>query len=428
MPKRFFHFAICLSALLILNACDEKESDLGVDLQDPSTLYEGIVDTAYGTAMTVYDDSLLTSGQSSVLVGCYSDPVFGTSEGIYYTQITTANDAGVEFDQNSIIDSAVLSFAVSDIYTSASSSKGYRDLHFEIYQLAESPMKDTAYYATDELTVTNNCLFDDVVRVVQSDTMVASMKLGDNFISQISNCSYSSSAEFAEAIKGMRVRLVNDGTPVMATLNLAASNTRIRVYYKYVNGEETISRTYDFDVSNSAPHFNGYKNNFAGPLATFNTNTSDSIDGSRYLYLSPMGGANIKLNFNAFVQQFRQQHPYAIIHYAELLLPVADISPADKPSMIVALKCFNDGTVVNIPDMYDAYTSSGFDGKYDSGNGYYRLRVTQHFQKLVKSGMDLGTLLLINGRRSSALRTVINGCDATLTGNNPVRIQFVYSE
>ena len=77
MPKRFFHFAICLSALLILNACDEKESDLGVDLQDPSTLYEGIVDTAYGTAMTVYDDSLLTSGQSSVLVGCYSDAVFG---------------------------------------------------------------------------------------------------------------------------------------------------------------------------------------------------------------------------------------------------------------------------------------------------------------------------------------------------------------
>ena len=426
--KRFFVLlSICVFA--VFGACTEKESDLGVVLQDPSTLYEGIVDTAYGRAVTVYDDSLLTSGYSSVLVGCYSDAVFGVSEGVYYTQITTDNDAGVEFDANSHIDSVVFTLSLSEIFPASQGGKGYRDLHFEVYQLAESPMKDTAYYATDELPISGTCFFDGVVRVSEDDTeMVATMRFDDSFIPLIANRRYESAAEFVEAVKGIRVRLVNDGTPVIATINVAAANTRLRVYYTYQNGEEQIARTYDFDVSQTSPHFNGYKNVFAGSLSTFNTNVGDSIDGNRYLYLSPMGGTNVRVNFDAFVRQFKQQHPYAVIHYAELLLPVADIAPTDKPSKIAALKCYADGSVVNIPDMYDAYTSAGFDGKYNSADNCYRLRVTQHFQKLVRSGMDLGTLLLLNDRRVSAKRTVLNGYDATLTSNNPVRIRFVYSE
>ena len=78
--------------------------------------------------------------------------------------------------------------------------------------------------------------------------------------------------------------------------------------------------------------------------------------------------------------------------------------------------------------MFDAYTSSGYDGRYNEASGCYRLRITQHFQKIVKSGMDLGTLLVLNDRRSSAMHTVINGSNATLTVSNPIRIQFVYSE
>lgn len=429
MFRNRFHFLfIILAVVALFAACDEKESDLGIDLQDPATLYDGICDTAYGTAYTVFDTSLLTSGQASALVGCYSDPVFGHSEGIIFTQITTASDASVAFDQYSLIDSVVLTLALSNIYPDAQGSKSLRDLHFEVYQLAESPMRDTAYYADDELPITNTCFFDDVVRVAESDSMVAAMRFNSNFLPFLNNRSYDNSADFVEQVKGIRIRLVNDGTPLMATVNLAASATKLTVYYRYVNSEDTISRTYDFVVSSSAPHFNQYKNTYFGSLATFNTNTADSLDGSRYLYLSPMGGTNIKVNFNAFVSQFRSQHPYAVIHYAELLLPVADISPADKPDLIAAFKCFSDGAVASIPDMYDTYTHSGYDGKYDSDKGYYRLRITQHFQKIVKSGMDLGTLLVLNGRRSSALRTVINGSDLTATSGNPIRIEFVYSE
>lgn len=428
MNRFFLAFFLTFAGLGLLVSCNEKESDLGVDLQDPATLYNGIIDTAYGIAYTVFDDSLLTSGQSNALIGCYSDNVFGMSEGILFTQITTANDGGVEFDQYSHIDSAILSFSLANVYPDATGSKSYHNLHFEVYQLAEKLLRDSAYYAFDDVPVNSVCFFDDVVSVAQSDSMVVSMNLNENFLALVRNQRYGSAEEFEEMMKGVRIRLVNDGTPMMATVNLAASATRLTTYYRYINGSDTIARTYDFVVSQTAPHFSRFVNNYSGSLATFNANTADSVDGSRYLYLSPMGGTNIKVNFNAFVQQFSQLHPYAVIHYAELLMPVADIAPADKPDMIVAFKCYNDGTVVSIPDIYDTYTYSGFDGKYNADQGYYRMRITQHLQKIVKSGMDLGTLLVLNGRRSSALRTVINGSDPTMTANHPICIRFVYSE
>lgn len=419
---------LSLCVLAFFAACDEKESDLGVELQDPATLYNGIVDTAYGVAYTVFDDSLLTSGQSNALIGCYSDDLFGTSEGILYTQVSTANDAGVEFDDYSHIDSAVLTLSLAGVYPDAAGAKSYYNLHFEVYQLDEKILRDSAYYAFDELPVSNICFFDGIVRVAQSDSMVVSMPMNESFVSLLRGRRYESSTAFEDVMKGIRIRLVNDGTPQMATVNLAASATKLTTYYRYINNSDTIARTYDFVVSQTAPHFSRFINNYSGTLATFNTNTADSLDGSRYLYLSPMGGTNIKLNFNAFVQQFHQQHPYAVIHYAELLMPVADIALADKPDMVVAFKCYNDGSVVSIPDLYDTYTYSGYDGKFNSEAGCYRLRVTQHLQKMLSSGMDLGTLLVLNGRRSSALRTVINGSDRTATAGNPIRIRFVYSE
>ena len=91
---------LLLPVLLLTQACDEEETDLGVDLQDPATLYNGIVDTAFGTAVTVFDDSLITSGMSNTLLGCYSDPLFGNAEASYFTQITTYDANGVKFDEN----------------------------------------------------------------------------------------------------------------------------------------------------------------------------------------------------------------------------------------------------------------------------------------------------------------------------------------
>ena len=418
---------LLLALAACLSACSEEETDIGLELQDPATYYNGTLDTAYGVAYTVFDTSLLTSGQSSALIGCYSDAVFGNSEAILYSQVVPSS-GDVEFDEHCTIDSVVLSFAVTDIYSATSASKAFHNLHFEVYQLARGIMTDSAYYADSSIAVGTNCYFNGVVRMADADTMVVHLKLDESFNQLLNNRRYASAQEFLEASKGLRIRLVNDGNPTMITVNLAAAATRLAVYFKYSNDGETIDRDYEFVVGKTATHFSQYKNYYNGPLATFNSNRLDSIDGSRYIYLSPMGGTNVKISFDAFVRQFVEAHPYAVIHYAELLLPVADIAMDTKPDLIAAHKYYNDSTVAPIPDMYDVYTYQGYDGTYNSEQNCYRIRVTQHLQKIMSSGRDRGTLLVLNARRSSAAHTVLNGYDPNATGNKPIRLRFVYSE
>ena len=86
-----------------------------------------------------------------------------------------------------------------------------------------------------------------------------------------------------------------------------------------------------------------------------------------------------------------------------------------------------DGNLVYVTDanvVSNPYTYAGFDGYYNREKHHYRLRVSRHLQELLRTGIDNGTELIIDGRRSSAFRTVLNG---TATAN-PVRIDFVYTE
>ena len=106
-------------------------------------------------------------------------------------------------------------------------------------------------------------------------------------------------------------------------------------------------------------------------------------------------------------------------------MPLSANASTDRPSSIAALKMFDNGLVSNIPDMYDPVTYGGFDGKYDAANNCYRLRITQHFQDLIRTGKDYGTVLVISSRRTSCEHTIINGDDAAA---NPIRVRFVYSE
>ena len=111
-----------------------------------------------------------------------------------------------------------------------------------------------------------------------------------------------------------------------------------------------------------------------------------------------------------------------MIHYAELLLPVNAAADDAKPDRIVAYRRYASGTTIFVNDYLS--DNAGYDGHYDAAKGLYRLRITHHLQGLMMAGADYGTLLMLDGRRSSACRTILNGTQSA----DAVRIAFVYSE
>lgn len=415
--KKWFLFASLL--FLLPCACTEEESDLGVNLQDPFTIYNGTRDTAFVTACTLYDDSLTTAGFMAGVFGNYSDANFGKVEAILYSQVNTPTD-GVRITDDVQIDSVVMTLVIDTLYPARTDSTPV-SLHIIVRQLAEVLRPDSLYLFNHQLDESNVCFFDSVV-TVSSDSL--RLRMRPNIYPELRR--ELSQSDFLEAFKGISLRLA-PSSQQMVTVDFSATSTSLTMYY-HNPSIDTVSREFQFIINGEASHSMYYSHDYSGtPLALFDNNKRDTIEGSQKLYLEPLGGTRVRLNLQPFLNTFCKQHPTAVVHYAELLLPVFDTSDTQTPHRIIAMKRSADGSLVYVTDanvLTNPYTYMGFDGYYHRDKHYYRLRVTRHLQELLRTGIDHGTELIIDARRSSAFRTVLNGSLAA----NPVRIDFVYTE
>ncbi len=413
---------IPLGILLLLMpcACTEEETGLGVNLQDPFTQYDGVRDTAYVTACTLYDDSLLTAGFTSGVFGNYTDATFGSVEAVLYSQITIPQD-GVRIAESVQIDSVVMTLVVDTVYPARTDSTPV-PLHIVINQLAEALLSDSAYTSDDRLEESSTCFFDSVVYFT-GDSLRLPMR---REIFSVLQRESPSPADFVQQTKGFAIHLTAD-CQQLVTVSLSATNTRLTVYYHNPD-VDTNARQYDFIINGDAAHSMYFKHDYSGtPLAQFDHNRKDTLLGGEKLYLEPLGGTRVRLSLQPFLNRFYAQHPTAVIHYAELLLPVYDTSDTQTPVRILAMKRNADGSLVYVTDanvLTNSYTYAGFDGYYHRDKHYYRLRVTRHLQELMRTGRDYGMELIIDARRSSGFRTVLNGTET----DNPVRVDFVYTD
>ena len=406
--------------LLLASGCTEKETDLGVNLQDPFTIYDGVRDTAYVTACTLFDDSLSTAGFSAGVFGNYHDETFGDVDAVLYSQITIPQD-GVRITESVQIDSVVMTLVIDTVFPARTDSTPV-PLHIIINQLAEVLRSDSAYRASDRLEESSTCFFDSVVNFV-ADSVTLRMRPE---IYPVLQRESPSPDDFVEQTKGFALHLA-PSSQKLVTVSLSATSTRLTVYYH--NPEvDSVARQFDFIINGEAAHSMYVSHNYSGTaLAPFELNKKDTLVGSEKLYLEPLGGTRVRLNLQPFLNRFYAQHPTAVIHYAELLLPVYDTSDTQTPVRILAMKRGADGNLVYVTDadvLTNSYTYAGFDGYYHRDRHCYRLRVTRHLQELMRTGKDYGTELIIDARRSSGFRTVLNGTET----DNPVRIDFVYSD
>lgn len=399
-------------------SCEDKESALGIDLVDTATFYNGISDTLYADdAWSEKEDSLLTSNYTLGIIGNYTDPVFGKVSSVLYTQIALPqNTHDISLGDNIEIDSVVLTLTKYDIFPDTGRTYNF---HFEVKQLAE-PVKDTSYYSPKDILPVNESqvFFDGDVAVAYTDSLI-SLKLGGN-INDVLHIT-ATAEEFIEQVKGLRVRLTSAGEEGLVSIDFSAATTRLRAYYHHTYNGDTTYTFYTFLMGAGTAHFTHFNHNYSGTLFA----SGSHIPGTMRLYLEPMGGQQVRIKFDRDLKAFLAAHPYATIHHAELIMPVAGESPTNRPDQILLLghneEQQNDEY---IDDLIDVYTLRGYDGAYHEDGNYYRMRVTQHMQGLLRKGYDPGMLMLLNSRRHAAQRVIFNGIGTT---NRP-KIAIVYSE
>lgn len=417
--------AICTMALLLLwtipTGCSDEDNAIGIGIASEETLYNAKYDTLYAdVARSLRDSMLSTGGNDYNIVGNYTDGTFGSVSAEIYTQVALPSESSsinlevikvdsVEYPIT--IDSVVLTLTKKTLYPDANA--GYRFL-FEVAQLAEAvSSEDTMYRANSTIAVEPGHTLYCAVREVTASTKTIRMKLGDQAIQMVKYAG--DNAGLVAHAKGLRIRIVgghyDDG---MLTTDFAATSTRLTAYYRYGSGATDTSH-YDFSLSHPFMH---YWHNYSAAGVEVG---ADSVEGTSRLYLEPLAGYRIKVGFDSTLAVFRTNHPKAVIHRAELLLPISTGDWGTKPDRIVATyKPTATGTESYIND----YLLTGVDGYCDTANNVYRLNMPRHLQSLLRSGIDRGTYLNINARRSDAARIVLNGS----RGNDRLKLAIVYTE
>lgn len=406
-----------LLAMACFTACEDDESDLGINLVDPTTLYNGKTHTLYpNSAWSAPEDSLLTSNTSIAIIGSMTDAVFGKTTATLFTQVILPSETRyLDFDSVQI-DSVVLSLTK---YQLQPDTAGTYNMHFEVKQLAQPFDTSKSYCSTDELPVDEGTLFyDGTITLGYTDSVVRLM-LDRSIIPMLT--SVDMAANFASAVKGLRIRATEESGNGMLSIDLSTTATCITAYYHYTFDGEEKTGEYAFLIGGGALHFNQYIHDYSGtPFAT-----NDSVGGANRLYLGSLGGPCIYLNFDTDLRAFHEAHPLAVVHHAELRLPLAPESSSLHPDRVLTRKIITRDSLTYINDMIDFYTLIGYDGTYCADSNHYRMRVTQHLQGLLRQGNDPGMQLLIDSRRHTSSHAIVYGtADKTLSP----KIIFVYTE
>ena len=412
-----------LAAVLTLAAmasCTVDETDLGLDLQDPNTYYHGKTGTVPLSACTLIDDSLSTVGYSAGVFGNAQYAGLGSVEAVLYSQISIANSTGIALNDDVTIDSVVMTLVIDTLYPAVPDSTPVT-FHVVMRQLAEPIQADSNYRASATMPEGDAVFFDgDVTYLGGTDSI--RMTLDESIYTVLKQTC--SREDFIAITKGFSLRMAA-GANCLVTVNLAATATRITLFYHTPTAE---GLRYNFIINNGALQFMHYGHDYTGtPLQPLSSGGDATVEGSSRLYLLPLGGTKVRIDMQPFLDTFRVSHPTATIHHAELLLPTPEGSDTSRAVRITALKREASGSSAYVTDanvLTNPYTYGGFDGYYHKDKGYYRLRVTQHLQELLREGTDYGTELIVDARRSTAFPAIINGT----AESNPIRIEFIYTE
>lgn len=423
-------------SLSLFSACTDDETDLGISLTDPLTQFDGIRDTLYADrAWSRLEDSMLTVNFTHGVIGNLNDGIFGRTTSELYTQVALPSSS---FYLSGDIEKVVITLAKEQLFPDTAHTYSF---HFEVCQLAEDYPPDTLIYSSRTLAVNESVVYcDSTLTVGPTDTLI-NLTLSPAFHNLIPR--NGTAEEFLASMKGLRIRILPDSETGMMSINFSSPKTCMTIHY---NDPSTgNSSTYTLLLGSGTEHFTRFTHDYSGtPFAA-----ADSLGGENTLYVGPLAGPHATLDFKNALTAFRTNHPTATVHYAELQLPIASAAPAIKAPMLQARRNLN-GTFVPARDMLpvsssletllsynpnetvitgliESYLLKAFDGYHYSDKGYYRLRLPQQIQHMLRNGGDGQLRLIADSRYHVALGTVLNGINATSSTDKP-KIVFVYSE
>ena len=407
-------------------SCNKKNKTVGESaLSADDILNSGGIDTFSLKTFSIVEDSISTKNPRFNLLGSFNDPVFGTTEASFYTQISLSGfspDFGILGDV--IIDSFIAAFRYGGYYGAMSEHL------FEVYEIDQDLSADSSYYGFSTVPtkplnlvpIANNegsILPKPLTQaVVGADTVAPQLRipLDTVFARQMMEMAevVADNNEFIENFKGLFFKVNNSaqGQGQGNILYLESTNpaSKLTVYYR----KDNVPQQFDFLISSSLIDFNHVD------IDNSSTNVelviNDSLSGQTEFYTQAFK-TRAKIQFPTFSDLPKD----IVIHKATLELPISYFLGTDfYPSTIVS-------AAARFKEDSDQYFLLDNNIQYNQQRRSYIINLRPYLQSVI-NGQAINDGIVISPLffNTSSERMIFNG--PSTTNKIKPKLSVVYTE
>jgi len=436
MKRLSIFCTLALLTCIFFNACNNQASEIGLDLIGNPVDTE-FTDTITVQAYSMLEDTINTTNTSANIVGHLSDPVFGNSRAGIYTQLALGGSS-VNFGQNPVIDSVILTLQISDYYGDTNSLVSFR-----VHQLTESLTSGTTYHQTStasydptplNYSLTGQSLKPNLSVVVDTSLLSAHLRirLSQQFGQYLLNHQNDLNYNLQDFLKGLYIEAVahTGSRGYMVIANMTSALTGLTLYY---HNQESQNMRYSMACTDKCVRFTHIDHDYAA------STSADFVQevlqgqhniGREVLYVQGGGGVKTRICFPYLESSFAKYNKRVNIHRAELVITNAVPNTpllAHPKNLTLQGIGKTDSAIRFLPDD-DYYTYAAYyGGIYDATTHEYRFRITRYVQQLILQQGDWSNAmnLIVRGSAVRPHRLIFDGTD--ISSPTRLRLEITYS-
>ncbi len=256
---RFYAFVMSAMVYFLLQSCDDGSSSFtfGDDFLESNTVVT-MIDTFGVELSSVLIDSIITSGNETMLIGNYDDTLIGSTSCVSYFEFTNPSKFNVDYYGEDVYDSLTLILTYNDY----SFGDTLQDMNITVYQLLQNiELSDDDYlYNKASFPYSDEPLGSINFRPYPTSEDTVEIKLSDEFgmilfdmLTEKDNIFMESDAYFIDYFKGIALKSEGNNNLVLG-FNGGDGEAVLRLYSHRVEAQiEEI--THDFALTNDEKQF-----------------------------------------------------------------------------------------------------------------------------------------------------------------------------
>ena len=318
---RIWHSIGIFIAMPVMYSCVDPV-DVGVELDPDGIKLDVIFEEIWLPTTNILIDSVRTNNRPLILAGKYSDPVFGTTEAVGYTQITTIGPFAIRNDtvpplNEYIFDSLTLDLRIATYH----SDRIGETQEIFIHQLEDS-LFSNVFYLKDFTTPLSAAPIAQTSfnYIPDRDTLLhftLPNQLGQDMLDILENTSLNGNINIPALINGVRGIGIRGGENNSALIGFDPNHaeTKLTLYYQIENERDSLFM--DLQLNNVTRYHSSTTDRSGSLMSVATTNFGEFDTGDGRVYVQPGSGIFPKLDLTP-LNDFLINRDNIVINSAEI--------------------------------------------------------------------------------------------------------------